>query len=104
MIILGQKRLHQIDLCVDLIAIQLHIPLCGGSCQALLKIMDEQLIIPYMPDHFLAKHCHIGFGQDDPLYFTKSGILNLWGITTSRTKLGSMASIPLIELLPSMAS
>ena len=37
------------------------------------------------------------------LYFMKSSILNLWGITIFGTKLSLISSIPFIELFPSIA-
>ena len=63
----------------------------------------SNLSFPVWPAIFWQNIIIWALGQVDPLYLTKSCILNFWGMITSRTKLSSMVSIPLIELFPSMA-
>ena len=67
------------------------------------KQWKSNLSFPVCPIIFQQNIVMWTLRQDDPLYLIKSGILNLRGMITSGTNPSSMASIPLIELFPSMA-
>lgn len=71
---------------LDLPPLQLHAPLQGCPIEAIMEIMDQELIVVDVGCYLMAISSKMSLRTTDPLYLSKSGTLNFQGITSPDTR------------------